>query len=270
MKKLIRYIYASEVNIDTSLFNGTPFKCDTGTSYYNDFLNTEELAYKQKAKNRDGKIVLMTPNEYFSECSKHGFDEFVSVENLMEQRRYDKELNNQYMADMEKGDKFPVCYINYADNCQEGLHRMIAAGDLYGWDTKFPVLIVTAFDEEREARWKLIDKVNNFRRWKFKDICKEAVDTLADWQSPPPPDFLDLFKNEIISIAKQQGYDIDIELDQEELDGYHRVNVYLTRFGDYIDEHRMEPVEFWLENLFDMDAQSSELSLDDLDDLLLI
>jgi hypothetical protein len=39
-----RYIYAS-IGIDLSVFNGTPFKPDTDTSYYNNFLNANDLAY---------------------------------------------------------------------------------------------------------------------------------------------------------------------------------------------------------------------------------
>ena len=53
-----RYIRCS---IDHHLFDTTT----TNTSYYDDFLTPEGLAYKQKAKNLTGHIEYMTPAEYF-------------------------------------------------------------------------------------------------------------------------------------------------------------------------------------------------------------
>ena len=36
----------------------------TNMSYYDDFLDPKELKYMQREKNRDGKIIQMTPKEY--------------------------------------------------------------------------------------------------------------------------------------------------------------------------------------------------------------
>ena len=38
--------------------------------------------------------------------------------------------------------KFPLPYLNIATKQQEGRHRMYVAGELFGWDTRFPVLVV--------------------------------------------------------------------------------------------------------------------------------
>ena len=132
-----------------SFGSNCPFQRSTGTSYYDNFLNNKDLEYMQKSKNRDGEIVMMSPNEYYKECAKNVFEN-SSVARLKAQRNADSDLIRQYQADMKRGDKFPLCYINYADSAQEGLHRMMAAGDVYGWDTKFPVLIVNTIDSRQE------------------------------------------------------------------------------------------------------------------------
>lgn len=41
--------------------------------------------------------------------------------------------------------KFPLPYLNLADNAQEGRHRMAVAAELFGWNEKFPVLVVTKY-----------------------------------------------------------------------------------------------------------------------------
>lgn len=148
MKRYIKYISAS-INtdaIDTSVFNNTPFKPDTTTSYYNDFLNSKDLEYMQAEKNRTGEIVMMTPDEYIQECADKVFNGRVDAEGLKYQRSLSRtesggSLLEKYADDMKSGDKFPLCYINYADHNQEGLHRMMAAGEAFGWDKKYPVLV---------------------------------------------------------------------------------------------------------------------------------
>lgn len=136
-------ILASNNSVNTDVF-----KLDTDTSYYNNFLNEKDLAYMQKSKNRTGEVVYMTPSQYYEECATRIFD--TTVAELKRQRRANSEDITQYMNDMLAGDKFPLCYLNYADHGQEGLHRMMAAGEAFGWDTKFPVLIVRAVDDRVE------------------------------------------------------------------------------------------------------------------------
>lgn len=132
------------------------FKMDTDTSYYNNFLNEKDLAYMQKSKNRTGEVVYMTPVQYYEECVKHIFED-TTVESLKLQRSSNSEYINKYKEDMLAGDKFPLCYLNYADHGQEGLHRMMAAGEAFGWNIKFPVLVVRAVDnrvEELNSIWR--------------------------------------------------------------------------------------------------------------------
>lgn len=138
MKRYIRCSTSSNPDI---------FELDTHVSYYNNFLNEKDLAYMQKAKNRTGEIEYMTPTQYYEECADKIFE--VSVSRLKKQRSANANLISEYKKNMLAGDKFPLCYLNYADQTQEGLHRMMAAGEAFGWDVKVPVLCVNVFDEQR-------------------------------------------------------------------------------------------------------------------------
>ena len=100
-----RYILSSKtktVDIDTSMFKGTPFQCKTWMSYYDNFLNEKDLAYMQKAKNRTGEIVMMSPNSYYEQCSVFGFGHYVPVAKLEQERRANKKVE-KYKTMMEQG-----------------------------------------------------------------------------------------------------------------------------------------------------------------------
>lgn len=125
-----------------------PFKESTGVSYYDNFLNSADLHYMETHKNRTGKVVMMTPEEYYQECATKVFT--TSSDKLKAQRRAN-DLVDKYAQDMKSGDKFPLPYIDYPNHGQEGLHRMMAAGNVWGWDTQFPVLVVTSVDDQVEA-----------------------------------------------------------------------------------------------------------------------
>lgn len=261
MKRLIRPIYASaEVNlVDTSMFDGTPFK-PTTTSGYDDFLNDEELKYHQSHKNRTGEIVMMSPTEYFNECVDNVFSGHTTFEGLLNSRRYDKNLNSNYADAMRKGAKFPLCYINYADKQQEGLHRMMTAGDIYGWDTKFPVLVVTAYNQETEELHIALDNYRSFMRYgTFTDVCRQALDDYIDYSESMemPADFESSFRNAVVNTAAnfEDGYDIDVTIDMVNNGGKHEANVYVTRFGVYEvpKDNLDEPYVVRLDYIYDFD-----------------
>ena len=263
-----RYIIAkTEVDIDTSMFDGTPFKCDTDTSYYNDFLNTRELEYMRSAKNRDGKIVMMSPREYFNECATNIFSRGTTVEELKASREYDKELNAEYREAMQNGAKFPLCYLNYADSGQEGLHRMMLAGDLYGWDTKFPVLVITVYDQDVESERKILREINDFKRHDFDRICEQSADNISNWREPIPDNYVDQLRAEVIQVARDYDADIDVEVEIDEVDGEPRALVYLTEFDWYKLDGRYEPEEIWLSRYFNITGEPATLDDPPLDDI---
>lgn len=283
MKKYIRYILASHEidNVDTSMFDGTPFKPDTGTSYYNNFLNAEDLKYMQEHKNRTGYIIMMSPDEYFKESANKIFSNRHTVEEILHSREYDSELNEEYTEAMRNGSKFPLCYLNYADNTQEGLHRMLVAGNLYGWQKEFPVLVVTVFDQPTEDRWQMVRNCNEFLHHEFHSVCEEALDDLIDWKSPPPNDFERIYKENIINTALKQdeGYMIDVEIEirpdteNEFTKGDSIVEVYLTQFGDYELPVISNPYTFYLSEYFKVGEDKSDSEtheLDNVDDIDLL
>lgn len=187
----------------------------TGMSFYDDFLNPKDLEYMQKQKNLTGEIVMMSPNEYFQECADRIFTNGHTVEDLKHQREASTEKGggrtiDKYKDMMANGTKFDMCMLNYAQHSQEGLHRMYAAGELLGWDTKFPVLVVTHYDEERAREQALLDDAKSFIKYYFKYVCDLAKDHLADEYydiAEVPSNATELFKAEIIKCAKQSGYE---------------------------------------------------------------
>lgn len=271
MKRYIRYISAS-VNtdaIDKSLFDDTPFLPDTDVSYYNDFLNLKDLAYQQEAKNRTGEIVLMSPNEYFWECSQYGFPGGpVNVDHVIAGRRANSESINWLKSHLSNGGKFYLPYIDYAAHSQEGLHRMMVAGDTYGWDTKFPVLVVTAYDDEIERENQLFRDYIYFRDRDFGKICQQAEDDISDWYAPVPDNFEELLRSKVVEIANdyEDGYDIDVSIQIDEVDNHHRVFVSLDRYFDYDSSDRNEGEVLWLEDMYDVNGvRQRTQSTDDSD-----
>lgn len=263
MKRYIRYINASiDVDIDTSIFDGTPFKCDTDTSYYNDFLNAEDLKYMQEQKNRTGEVVLMTPEEYVRECADKIFKGRVTPKELIAQRYASKTeddtlLIDKYIADMKRGDKFPLCYLNYPSSAQEGLHRMIAAGEAYGWDTEFPVLVVTAFDPHAEEVAQDRIELKNFLYFDFNDICDTAVNNIADPHMKMPSNITSILRDEVISVANsyEEHYDIDVVVELANVSGRDTIQIYVSRLGAYEmqnPEEYPEPYSILVSDIFDI------------------
>ena len=271
MKRYIRYIQASDTSaIDTSVFDGVPIVPHTGFSYYDDFLDEKELAYKQKAKNRTGEVVLMSPNQYYEDCSLYGFSHVVSVDNLKSQRRANSSSVDWLTEQLDQGKKFNLPYINYVDHAQEGLHRMMVLGDKYGWDTKFPVLVVRAYDQKIEDEWKKIGELDDFTQHLFKHICNDAADDIVRRYPSCPDNFTELLHDEIIEVAKtyysDESYDIDVEIDTDIVDGYHRILIYVSRYFDYVPEVLSNACELWLENLYDLDEVINSNLPDDPED----
>ncbi len=120
---------------------------------------SDEVDYYKEQKNKIGEIVYMTPEEYYEACSK-GFN--VPVEKLKQQRmRYP---GHEHIDDLkkiitQKGKKLPIPYLDYTNGFgQEGLHRMMAVAELFGWTTdKFPVLVIKHADEDKyieDLKWQ--------------------------------------------------------------------------------------------------------------------
>lgn len=133
--------------------NGDVIDTDhTGMSFYDQFLNVSDEEYLREKKNLKGEIVQMTPAQYYDECAKKIFN--TSVEKLKRERgEYDRKTIEK-LKNVLNVFKKKLCMpmINYADVGQEGLHRMLAIAELFGWNHKVPVLVVDWYDKERAER----------------------------------------------------------------------------------------------------------------------
>ena len=261
-----RYIRATTEN--HTVFDET----STHTSYYDNFLNEKDLEYMRKAKNRNGEVVMMTPDEYYKEASKifrRNSDRNTDVESLVRQRS--NEYTNQYVEDMKNGDKFPLPYLNYADNSQEGLHRMLAAKRAFGPDVKYPVLVVTIYDMDRHNQWKIMQEASDFERREFYDIVDNMEMDLGDWNNTPPNDLVEKAEKYLVTSAKKQGADITVECEIKNYDGHDRLDVYLTSYNGYefptVTRIENSP---WIENMFKTSEDDEEDSkIEDIDDFIL-
>jgi len=151
---------------------------------------SDEVDYYKERKNKIGEIVYMTPEEYYEACSK-GFN--VPVEKLKQQRM--KYPGHEHIDDLkkiitQKGKKLPIPYLDYTSGFgQEGLHRMMAVAELFGWTTdKFPVLVIKHADEQRyidDLKWHDQGKIESdiitpSLRYHFGDK-EELIDQL-EWE----------------------------------------------------------------------------------------
>ena len=146
--------------------------CKKPTNIQEDFLDPEEKFWDYRTQDVDGEDVFditrsesgygqdyidnlnkeynnkistlekLTPKEYFDACAK-GFGK--SVESQMRQISNDSEVIAHLKEVIQKyHKKFPLTYLDYSDHDfdQEGRHRMYTVGELFGWDKKFPVMII--------------------------------------------------------------------------------------------------------------------------------
>lgn len=240
---MYRYIRASKYDPDSVIDVTT-----TGTSYYDNFLNPHDLQYMEKSKNRTGEVVKMSPSGYYQECADKIFH--TSVSNLMSQRSRDTESIDYLTKQIESGDKFDLPYINYAEAGQEGLHRMMVLGNLIGWNTKFPVLVVDYLDEHAE----IVAEVSS----ELRKAISEAVEYSYTLDSLPQ-DLID---------------QIQYELDRRSVDDESEIKVKLVSDNDKLivvsavgfeDDIKYEIIKEYL-NIRE-DSDDLELSDDDLEDL---
>lgn len=221
----------------------------TGVPYYQDFLSPSKLKYMQEEKNLTGKIVMMSPEEYYQRCAKDIFN--TTAESLKRQREHDKGTL-QELVNVLTVYKRKLClpFLNYADNSQEGLHRMYVLGELYGWNTKQPVLVVTHFDEERAAREKESKKQAEFEHHVERAI-KDAL--MYNYRE------LDEFEDQLNwSLEKEfryiDGYE-DVTCSVKELEDSLIVTVLGTEFTVDKDDIRLIDA---VDNSADLDTTDDE------------
>lgn len=154
-----------------------------GYSYYSQCIPGDpENEYMKVKHNRIGKIVQMSPNEYYSLCAKM-FG--LTVENLKRQRMLDEDENyidNLKNVILKDKKQFPMTFISLPDKQQEGLHRMLVAGELFGWDEKFPVLLIDKYDILKEQLLLELNRNQLINKSKHSDNYKDQSKGRNRWE----------------------------------------------------------------------------------------
>lgn len=140
----------------------------TGMSFYDTFLDpddminsrTSSIDYFKFEKGLVGRIVYMTCDKYFEEIASHVFDK--SVEDCKKSTIQDN--IDKYAEDLESGTKYRLPFIDYANESQEGRHRMMAVEKVFGKSAEAPVLVVELTEATPEEIEEYVQK-----RWNTSD-----------------------------------------------------------------------------------------------------
>lgn len=170
----------------------------TGISFYDNLFDKPD--YMRDHKNLVGEIKYMTPLEYYKECAKIFSNDkhFVSIDDLKNQRSRDAKIIEELTDIVTKyKTRLYLPYLNYAEKEQEGLHRMLAVANIFGWaEEKFPVLIINWADEdlhnrqvrqqyEARCEWETEEAIKEaFRYYYPQDKCEEYLKEQIEWELP--------------------------------------------------------------------------------------
>jgi predicted Fe-Mo cluster-binding NifX family protein len=223
---------------DTSTLGGFTYYADTipGTEYHQ---------YMIDKKNREGKIVQMSPNEYYKNVADRIFH--TTVDDLKQQRTaIPGHIDKLKKVITDKKEQFPMCFIDYPDQEQEGLHRMYVAGELFGWDHKFPVLVINIAKPIEQKNVNEDTEVS-------KDIGKALVDFFGTTDTIPDGPAWIIDNGKFLTLDNQSTYTakyyVDPKYKDEEMteSAMHGCETrYLldkgvikdkSEFGEYADKH---------------------------------
>lgn len=133
-----------------------------GISYYEDFLTPSGREYLEKKDNVKGVIKTITPKYYFEEVAKF----FNSTVDRQKSQIAKDTATYEHLDQVIKEWKrtFPLPYLNYKNNEQEGRHRVYYIGQNFGWNYPIPCLIVTVADEERHQKEQEAEKAEQIEK----------------------------------------------------------------------------------------------------------
>lgn len=227
--------------------------------YYDNFLTESGNAYMEKSRNQTGSIQYMTPREYFNYCINDIFENSISFSELLMSRSDD--LIPEYVEAMKQGNKFPLPYLDFGRKEQEGLHRMLAAAKIFGWDSKkFPVLCVYPKDIDLYMKQKLLNEARDYIRFDFDKAIDDGLKKCSDSSSNELPNDLSKIESCISECAYSYtdcNIDVDVSLKSE--DAPYLV-VRLTTFnGLDLNEYDFTSSKYWyVEDYFITDEEYSQ------------
>lgn len=161
--------------------------------------------YIRYEKGQDANIEYMSPTEYLERCAK---DIFHSSWNkvIAPIQRYYADTITKYANDMKNGDKFPIPYLDYTTENQEGRHRALAVIEAFGEDSIMPVVVIKPTDPtEEEIREYAEQRWPNDPEW-GTDYVKSKYGKFNN----------EIESDEIEDLAYEEDEDdIDFDLDSE-------------------------------------------------------
>lgn len=180
-------------------------------SKYTDYLR--ELEKTNKYYKTTSSIEYLSPREYFEACAKI-FDS--TFEKQYRQIKREKEdLDHLKAVILKQKKKFPITVLNFAENMQEGRHRMFTLGELFGWDKKYPVLVVRETKEGKEykkqqAIFKGLNRLTN-RALEFTyDDYADAIEGIKYYLDKELKDYYD-YKDLDIILTKKPSIIIQVD-----------------------------------------------------------
>jgi hypothetical protein len=234
----------------------------THVPFYDDLIKNPE--YMAEHKNLKGTIKMMSPREYYQECAEKIFG--CSVSNLMSSRRIDDKVNSDIEEIITKYKRQVFLpYINYAEKGQEGLHRMLVAAKLFGWDHKFPVLVIEWVDEARAKRRE---------RLKYEELVGRYIGNAVHRALKYEYKSYEEFENDLKYYLETELDNIDVTINTYKVThtddtttvivndikyNFAKRAIIITEPSSDENDDYIEPFEFSEEELADME----NLSLDD-------
>lgn len=233
----------------------------THVSFYDQLFTDPE--YMAKEENLKGHIEMMSPREYYEECATKIFPN-SNVDSLIKSRSLDPRVLDEIKEIIVKYKRQVFLpYLNYAEKNQEGLHRMLVAAELFGWDHKFPVLIVEWVDEQlafnralkkerNRIRGYIKDAVQDTLRYTFNDISEfdDEVKSQVDYKF----DFIDE-KVTQFRVTHNSDETTDVEVN----DVVYQFDTELIKIAPSIETDEDDI------DLDDIELDDLDIDLDDLD-----
>lgn len=153
-------------NISDSDFNNT---IDNRKMYLDSNITYKD--YSKIEKGIIGEIRYLTALEYMELAASQ---KDISVKEILEP--VDESKIDNYSVKMKNGIKFPLPSIELGTYNQEGRHRMLAAANAFGKDTKFPVLIINKYSPtDEEIKEYVINKYGNENIESYIKIIKDKL-----------------------------------------------------------------------------------------------
>ena len=168
--------------------------------------------YMKYEKGQDANIEYMTPTEYLDRCVKDIFHGSWNKD-IAPIQKYNAETITKYAEAMKNGDKFPIPYLDYTTENQEGRHRALAVIEAFGEDSIMPVLVIKETNPTRE-------EVKDYCNRKFPNNKSNALsfyDSLCYKYFPEDVEDVEDEEEEVedTETDKDEIDDTDFDLDSE-------------------------------------------------------